>query len=191
MYVKGYEFYMDAINAGLSPTSQPEEFRSYVEALAIPFCKQQEELGYYVSFDDLMTVAMTGSDTNAGVDVIRHAKVYHYYYGLDGNRKYLKLYQFNGIYYMLLSETTIIWDRKAVELGTERDLVSFNKIEESDVEESEIVNSIVYKNDGDILYVDFDEVYNINTDEHPDVLTDIYNVGQKYTSKNGSGEKVG
>lgn len=189
VYVKGYEFYMDAINAGLSPTSQPEEFRAYVEALAIPFCKQQEELGYYVNFDDLMTVAMTGSDTNAGVDVIRHAKVYHYYYGLEGTRKYLKLYQFNGIYYMLLSETTITWDKKAVELGTERDLVSFNKIEESDVEESEIVNSIVYKNDGDILYVDFDEVYNINTDEHPDVLTDIYNVGQKYTSKNGSGEK--
>ena len=189
VYVKGYELYMEAVNAGLSPTTEPEEFRAYVEPRVNQYCLEQEELGVYVNNEDMLVVAMTGKNTQSGSQVIRQAKVYHYYFGVDDKRKYLKLYQYNGIYYMLLNNPDALWDRVAIELGTERDLVTFNHKESEETEENEIVNSIIFKNDGDILYIDYDEMYNINTDDHKDVLADIFRVGQKYASKNGSWEK--
>lgn len=151
---------------------------------------EQSELyaktGDYVNPDDILN--LYNNNLAEGEIVQRIATIYHYYYSENNERVYMKLYHYGNLYYMPIPCEGKIWANMFTVLGTEGDLVTFYKHEQEAHEENTIINSIIYKNDGDILYIKRDQFFTANIETYKDVICDIFGVGNTYASKTLSGE---
>ena len=164
------------------------DFENIVADESEMYSDRLAEDGEFVHAEDIKWCALNPNDKSEVM--IRIMEEYHYFYGEDNYRRYVKLFKYGKNFYKLVSTGGKICEDIGVLFGNYDQITTFTKAQSGEVTEAKAVNYISYKALGDLVYIDSDIAYRANTGDYSDVLADKFGLLNESSAKSNDGVKA-
>ena len=171
---------------GITPTYP--DFENIVADESEMYSDRLAEDGEFVHAEDIKWCALNPNDKSEVM--IRIMEEYHYFYGEDNYRQYVKLFKYGKNFYKLVSTGGKICEDIGVLFGNYDQITTFTKAQSGEVTEAKAVNYISYKALGDLVYIDSDIAYRANMGDYSDVLADKFGLLNESSAKSNDGVKA-
>lgn len=171
---------------GITPTYP--DFENIVADESEMYSDRLAEDGEFVHAEDIKWCALNPNDKSEVM--IRIMEEYHYFYGADNYRRYVKLFKYGKNFYKLVSTGGKICEDIGVLFGNYDQITTFTKAQFGEVTEAKAVNYISYKALGDLVYIDSDIAYRANMGDYSDVLADKFGLLNESSAKSNDGVKA-
>lgn len=177
------ELLEDLAQRGITPLNP--DFENIVKDEAENYSDRLAENGEFVHAEDIKWCALNPTDDSEVMT--RIMEEYHYFYSVDGERRYVKLFKYGYNFYKLVATGGESVEDIAVLFGDYDLITTFIKEEMVEITEAEIKNSLSFKALGDLIYIDRDIAYSANGGDVDNLLGDKFGLLNESTAKSQSG----